>query len=175
MLYYKLIFYKKSISVMNYSNYFYFKNINSKLIILLSVLGLLPFIFGLIDLLLNKDNLFFVINLPKYYGSIILTFLGAVYWGIILNDSHKHLISDKVKTYIICWSIVPSLWSNLILIFNHNITIIVLAICYIIVQFVDEFVIKYFKIPIWYLFLRRLLTIIVILILLFSYFLVMNF
>ena len=155
-------------------NYFYFKNINSKLIIVLSVLGLLPFIFGLIDLLLNRDNLFFVINLPKYYGSIILTFLGAVYWGIILYDNHKNLIPDKVKTCIICWSIIPSLWSSLILIFNHNITIIVLAICYIIVQFVDEFVIKYFKFPIWYLFLRRLLTTIVILILLFSYFLVMD-
>ena len=159
---------------MNFLNYFYFQNRNSKLIILLSILGLLPFFFGLIDLFLNKDNLFFVINLPKYYGSIILTFLGAVYWGIILNDSHKNLIPDKVKTYIICWSIIPSLWSSLILIFNHDITIIILAICYIIVQFVDEFIIKYFKFPIWYLFLRRLLTIIVILILTFSYFLVMN-
>ena len=159
---------------MNFLNYFYFQNRNSKLIILLSIFGLLPFFFGLIDLLLNKNNLFFVINLPKYYGSIILTFLGAIYWGIILNDSNKNLIPDKVKTYIICWSIIPSLWSSLILIYNHNITIIVLAICYIIVQFVDEFVIKYFKFPIWYLFLRRLLTIIVILILLFSYFLVMN-
>ena len=159
---------------MNFLNYFYFQNRNSKLIILLSILGLLPFFFGLIDLLLNKNNLFFVINLPKYYGSIILTFLGAVYWGIILNDSHKNLIPDKVKTYIICWSIIPSLWSSLILIFNHNITIIILAICYIIVQFFDEFVIKYFKFPIWYLFLRRLLTIVVILILIFSYFLVMN-
>ena len=159
---------------MNFLNYFYFQNRNSKLIVLLSILGLLPFFFGLIDLLLNKNNLFFVINLPKYYGSIILTFLGAIYWGIILNDSHKNLIPDKVKTYIICWSIIPSLWSSLILIYNHNITIIVLAICYIIVQFVDEFVIKYFKFPIWYLFLRRLLTIIVILILLFSYFLVKN-
>ena len=159
---------------MNYSNYFYFKNINSKLIILLSVLGLLPFIFGLIDLLLNKNNLFFVINLPKYYGSIILTFLGAVYWGIIINDTHKNLISDKVKTYIICWSIIPSLWSGLILIFSHDISIIILALCYMIVQFVDELIIKYFKFPIWYLFLRRSLTIIVILILIFSYFLVKN-
>lgn len=159
---------------MNFSNYFYCKNRNTKLIIILSILGLFPFLFGLIDILFNKDNLFFVINLPKYYGSIILTFLGAVYWGIILNDSHKNLIPDKVKTYIICWSIIPSLWSSLILIFNHNITIIVLAICYSIVQFVDEFVIKYFKFPIWYLFLRRSLTIIVILILLFSYFLVIN-
>ena len=155
---------------MNFLNYFYFKNRNSKLIILLSILGLLPFIFGLMDLLLNRDNLFFVINLPKYYGSIILTFLGAVYWGIILNDSNKNLITEKVKTFIICWSIIPSLWSGLILIFSHNITIIILALCFIIVQFVDEFIIKYFKFPIWYLFLRRLLTIVVIFILIFTYF-----
>ena len=159
---------------MGLSNQFYFKNLNSKLIIILSILGLLPFFFGLIDLLLNKDNLFFIINLPKYYGSVILTFLGAVYWGIILNDNHKNLIPEKVKIYIICWSILPSLWSCLILIFNSNITIVILAACYIVVQFVDEFVIKYFKFPNWYLFLRRLLTIIVILILTFSYFLVIN-
>ena len=159
---------------MNFLNYFYFQNRNSKIIILLSILGLLPFLFGLIDLLLNKDNLFFVINLPKYYGSIILTFLGAVYWGIILNDSHKNLITEKVKIYLIYWSIIPSLWSGLILIFSYNITIIILALCFIIVQFVDEFFIKYFRFPMWYLLLRRLLTIVVVFILIFAYFLVRN-
>ena len=154
---------------MKFSNFFHLKNHNSKLIFLISILGLLPFFFGLIDLLLNKDSLFFIINLPKYYGSIILTFLGAVYWGIILNDSHKSLISEKIKTYIICWSIIPSLWSGLILIFNHNITIIILALCFMVVQFVDEHIIKYFKFPIWYLFLRRSLTIVVIFILILTY------
>ena len=157
---------------MNFLNYFYYKNRNSKLIILFSILGLLPFFFGLIDLLLNKDNLFFVINLPKYYGSVILTFLGAVYWGIILNDINKNLIPEKIKTLIICWSIIPSLWSGLILIFNHNITIIILALCFVVVQIVDEFIIKYLKFPIWYLFLRRSLTISVISILIFSFFLI---
>ena len=159
---------------MNFSNYFYFKNFESKLIILLSILGLLPFFFGLIDLLLNKDDLFFVINLPKYYGSIILTFLGAVYWGIILKDNNNDLISKKIKGYIICWSVIPSLWGGLILIFDHDITIILLALCFIIVQFADELIIKYFKFPIWYLFLRRSLTMIVIFILIFSYFLIMK-
>ena len=157
---------------MSFINNIYFKNLNSKLIILLSILGLLPFLFGLIDLLLNKDNLFFVILLPKYYGSIILTFLGAVYWGIVLNDSNKNLMTEKVKTFIICWSIIPSLWSGLILIFNHNITIIILALCFVVVQIVDEFIIKYLKFPIWYLFLRRSLTTSVISILIFSYFVV---
>ena len=156
----------------DYLNFFRFKNYNSKLIFLLSILGLLPFFFGLIDLLLNKDSLFFIVNLPKYYGSIILTFLGAVYWGIILYDSRKDLISENVKIYITCWSIIPSLWSGLILIFNHNITIIILALCFMVVQLVDELTIEYFKFPKWYLFLRRLLTIVVIFILIFNFFLI---
>ena len=88
--------------------------------------------------------------------------------------SNKNLISEKVKAYITCWSIIPSLWSALILIFSHNITIIILALCFLIVQFVDEFIIKYLKFPIWYLFLRRSLSIVVIFILIFSYFLVIN-
>ena len=159
---------------MIFSKIFIVKNLNSKLIILFSILGLLPFFFGLIDLLLNKDNLFFVINLPKYYGSIILTFLGAVYWGIILNDSRKNLITEKVKTLLICWSIIPSLCSVLILIFSNNITIIILALCFIIVQIIDEFIIKYFTFPVWYLSLRRLLTLIVVFILICSYFFVRN-
>ncbi len=157
---------------MNVLNLFNSKDFNTKLIIILSVLGFLPFIFGLIDLLLNKDNLYFVINLPKYYGSIILTFLGAVYWGIVLNDYHTKLISEKIKTFIICWSMLPSICSISVLMFSYNITIIILALCFIIVQLVDEFIIKYFKIPIWYLFLRRSLTIVVTITLIFSYFLV---
>ena len=50
-------------------------NKSEKLFILIGVLGLLPFIIGFLDLYINKSNLFFVVNLPKYYGSIILTFL----------------------------------------------------------------------------------------------------
>ena len=124
--------------------------------------------------MLFQLRLFFIINLPKYYGSIILAFLGAVYWGIILNDSHKNLISEKIKTYIICWSIIPSMSSGLILIFSHHITIIILAFCFMIVQIVDEYIINFFKFPIWYLYLRRSLTIIVMIILIFTYFLVRN-
>jgi len=159
---------------MKFLKYFYSKNLTSKLIIILGFLGLLPFIFGLIDIWINKENLFFFINLTKYYGSIILTFLGAVYWGIIINDNFKNLLCNKIKTYIILWSIVPSFCAILILIFNHNITIIILALCFIFVQIVDELVIKYFKFPVWYLLLRRMLTIVVVFILLFTYLLIRN-
>ena len=58
---------------------------SEKLFIFLGFLGLFPFIIGLFDLLTDKSNLFFVVNLPKYYGSIIFALLGAIYWGAMLN------------------------------------------------------------------------------------------
>ena len=94
---------------------------------------------------------------------------------IAVSNNNKDLISKKIKAYIICWSVIPSLWSGLILIFDHDITIIFLALCFIIVQLADELIIKYFKFPLWYLFLRRSLTIIVIFTLIFSYFLIRKF
>ena len=159
---------------MKFLKYFYLQKLSSKLVVFFGFLGLLPFIFGLIDIWINKDNLFFLINLPKYYGSIILTFLGAVYWGIVIYDTSKNLLFDKVKLYVLFWSIIPSFWALLILIFNNDVSILILAFCFIFVQIVDELIIKYFKFPVWYLLLRRILTIIVVLILLSSYLLVRN-
>ena len=74
---------------------------SEKLFILIGTLGLLPFIFGFFDLMVNKNNLFLDVNLPKYYGSIILTFLGAIYWGAILNLFTQRVIVEQVKFIII--------------------------------------------------------------------------
>ena len=72
-----------------------------KIMILIGILGLLPFVFGLVDLWINKNELIFKINLPKYYGAIILTFLGSKYWGIILNLNNIKKISNQLKVKII--------------------------------------------------------------------------
>ena len=58
-------------------------------LIIIGFLGLTPFIFGLIDLIINKSNYFFLINIPKVYGIIIFTFLGGIYWGMILNPTNS--------------------------------------------------------------------------------------
>ena len=159
---------------MNFFKNFNLIDKNKILVILISFLGLLPFIFGLIDLLVNEENLFFLINIPKYYGAIILTFLGAVYWGIVLNDNDVNHLSSTIKTYIICWSVIPSIFAITTLILTNDLSILILAFLFIFVQIIDEFMIKYLKFPFWYLMLRRLLTIIVVIILIFSYFLVIQ-
>ena len=145
-------------------------NINEKLFILIGLLGLFPFIIGLLDLLINKNNLFFVVNLPKYYGSIILTFLGAIYWGTILNLSSKSLIPEQFKCFIVIWSVTPSILAITILCMKSNFSFLALSISFLLCQLVDEICNKYLSFPSWYLYLRRILTLIVVLVLICSYF-----
>ena len=145
-------------------------NKNEKLFILISILGLLPFFIGLIDLLINKNNLFFLINLPKYYGSIIFTFLGAIYWGIILNLSPKSFVPEKIKFFIIIWSVLPSIIGITVLSIKNNFSLLMLSLGFLLCQLVDEIFNKYLSFPNWYLPLRRILTLIVVIVLIYSYF-----
>ena len=145
---------------------------SEKLFIFLGLLGLFPFFIGLLDLLINKNNLFFVVHLPKYYGSIILTFLGAIYWGSMLNRNPKSLIPEQIKYFIIIWSILPSIFSIIILSIKSNISLLILFMSFLLCQLVDEICNKYLLFPKWYLPFRRILTLIVVIVLLCSYFII---
>ena len=145
---------------------------SEKLFILISILGLFPFIIGLLDLLINKNNLFFFVNLPKYYGSIIFTFLGAIYWGAMLNLTPKNFIPEKVKIFIIIWSVLPSILGITVLSTNSNLSLLMLSMGFFLCQLVDEIFNKYLSFPNWYLLLRRILTLIVVIVLICSYFII---
>ena len=147
-------------------------NKSEKLFILISILGLFPFIIGLFDLLINKNNLFFLVNLPKYYGSIIFTFLGAIYWGAMLNLTPKNLIPEKIKFFIIIWSVFPSMLGIIVLSINNNLSLLMLSMGFFLCQIIDEIFNKYLSFPNWYLPLRRILTIIVLIVLICSYFII---
>ena len=147
-------------------------NKSEKLFIFIGLLGLFPFFIGLLDLLINKNNLFFVVHLPKYYGSIILTFLGAIYWGSMLNTNPKSLIPEQIKYFIIIWSILPSIFSIIILSINSNISLLILLMSFLLCQLIDEICNKYLLFPKWYLPFRRILTLIVVIVLICSYFII---
>ena len=145
-------------------------NNSEKLFILISIFGLLPFIIGLLDLLINKNDLFFLVNLPKYYGSIIFAFLGAIYWGAMLNLPPQTLIPEKMKFFIVIWSVVPSIMGITVLSIKSNFSLLMLSLGFLLCQLVDEIFNKYLSFPNWYLPLRRILTLIVVIVLISSYF-----
>ena len=144
-------------------------NKSEKLFIFIGLLGLFPFFIGLLDLLINKDNLFFVVHLPKYYGSIILTILGAIYWGSILNLARKSLVPEQIKFMIIIWSVTPSILAITILTMKSNFSLLLLSMSFLLCQLVDEICYKFLLFPSWYLPLRRTLTLFVVFILIYSY------
>ena len=145
---------------------------SEKLFILISILGLFPFVIGLLDLLINKNNLFLLVNLPKYYGSIIFTFLGAIYWGAMLNLTPKNFIPEKIKLFIIIWSVIPSILGIIVLSINSSYSLLILSMGFFLCQLVDEIFDKYLSFPNWYLPLRRILTLIVVIVLICSYFII---
>ena len=145
---------------------------SEKLFIIISILGLLPFTIGLLDLLINKNDLFFLVNLPKYYGSIIFAFLGAIYWGAMLNLPPQTLIPEKMKFFIVMWSVVPSIMGITVLSIKSNFSLLMLSLGFLLCQLVDEIFNKYLSFPNWYLPLRRILTLIVVIVLICSYFII---
>ena len=120
-----------------------------KIMILIGVLGLFPFIFGLVDLWVNKNELLFKINLPKCYGVIILTFLGSKYWGIILNLHGKNKLSNQLEVNIIIWSILPSILGIIVLSIQNSFSIIILAFGFILCQIIYETLYNRINLPYW--------------------------
>jgi len=150
-------------------NIYHSINYHEKIMILISFMGMIPFIIGLLDLWFNQENLIFSINFVKYYGVIILTFLGSVYWGIILNQNKTITFSNQFKILIIIWSITPAFGGTLILLIDKDISLIILSIGYLICQIIDEIYNKFLFFPNWYILLRRLLSFTVITILVSCY------
>ena len=150
-------------------NIYHSINYHEKIMILISFMGMIPFIIGLLDLWFNQENLIFSINFVKYYGVIILTFLGSIYWGIILNQNKTIIFSNQFKILIIIWSITPAFGGTLILLIDKDISLIILSIGYLICQIIDEIYNKFLFFPNWYILLRRLLSFTVITILVSCY------
>ena len=150
-------------------NIYHSINYHEKIMILISFMGMIPFIIGLLDLWFNQENLIFSINFVKYYGVIILTFLGSIYWGIILNHNKTITFSNQFKILIIIWSITPAFGGTLILLIDKDISLIILSIGYLICQIIDEIYNKFLFFPNWYILLRRLLSLTVITILVSCY------
>jgi hypothetical protein len=66
---------------------------------------------GLIHLLIKqlaplKDYSLIAVSLGNIYAAIILSFLGAIHWGLALDRSQS---ADKTGPLLL-WSVIPALW-----------------------------------------------------------------
>ena len=86
------------------------------------------------------------------YGAIILSFLGAVHWGLAMQDDRS--------PYWYVWSITPALMGFAsLLIFDANLRLLALMPLFVLTWSVDRQAASHGLIPDWYMRLRTILTI----------------
>tara|TARA_Y100001970_G_C13937994_1_gene701669 strand:+ start:251 stop:688 length:438 start_codon:yes stop_codon:yes gene_type:complete len=107
---------------------------------LFSYLGILPFIFIIIDKFLFyqvKEEI--SINFSIYYTLFILVFIGSINWNL----------DASIKNHIVIYGFLPSLFAVLILIlnlYNIDITFLIISIIFfLILQLITDYIIIYSK------------------------------
>ncbi len=85
------------------------------------------------------------------YGAVILSFLGAVHWGLAMQGDRSH--------YWYVWSITPALFGFAsLLLFDVEMRVVALIPLFALTWLVDGQAAKYGLIPNWYMRLRSTLT-----------------
>lgn len=129
---------------------------------ILSVLSIIPFSICSLSVWFLRDpwQSFAFLNLLNY-SVIVLSFLGAVQWGISLSRNHNKL-SDQWHWYV--WSVIPALvcWLVLMGITNYMVVILIFMLGFTISYFVDSYSVRMGRIPQWYGTVRKILTSIVL-------------
>lgn len=88
------------------------------------------------------------------YGAIILSFVGAIHWGIALEYSG----GDALQWRMMGWSVVPALFAWATLWLNPQLAVLLLLLGFATQGGVDVRTQAVGRIPAWYLRLRLLLT-----------------
>ena len=117
--------------------------------------GLIPFV--LITLAVwteASDTGFWMLALVSY-GAVILSFVGAIHWGIAMTS---HELTPRVAHRRFVWSVVPSLlgWVATLLAPSWGIALLITG--FVLHYWQDHLLQSYLTLPHWYLPLRRRLS-----------------
>ena len=103
-----------------------------------------------------------VFDILVHYAAVILSFVGAVYWGLALCNFNNRSKSEKQMWIMFGWSVIPALiaWIATQMVLSAALLVLILG-------FVSAFIFdlwseKRREIPFWYLRLRKILTLVVV-------------
>ncbi|MGD1878131.1 MAG: DUF3429 domain-containing protein [Kiloniellaceae bacterium] len=130
----------------------------------LGLAGLLPFLACAAAAWAAGDRAYVIIvNLQMAYGAVILSFLGAVHWGLALAQN------DAGNWRRLGLSVLPALAGWLALMIPNALGLLLLAVGFVGVFFADRRSVAAGRAPAWYKALRKPLTLVVVLCLAASY------
>ena len=125
---------------------------------LLGYLGLLPFIIPTVFLFYDHHHFMVWRNLLISYAAVILSFLGAVYWGVAMIVRE---MSIKKRNVMLSWSVIPSIVAWISLLIPQVYGLIMMSVFFVISFFMDIQLMKSEAKPAWYIPLRFQLTVVV--------------
>lgn len=130
-------------------------NAPAPLLHLLGYAGLIPFIFfGVAAWFGSTHWQAFSLHALGVYGAVILSFLGAVHWGLFLLDRSHRVLGQPAPI----WAVIPSVaaWAALLLPTVPGLTVLLLL--FALVLWIDRDSLRRFRLPPGYIQLRGYLT-----------------
>jgi hypothetical protein len=126
--------------------------------LVLGLAGLIPFVAGTLGAWLAPGNAFILIlNLQMAYAAIILSFMGAIHWGLAMAQD------DAGNWRRLGLSVVPALAGWVALMVPNGLGLLLLGLGFAGVFFADLRSIAGGRAPAWYRALRKPLTTVVLL------------
>ena len=132
---------------------------NEKTAKILGYAGLIPFITISIGCWISLPYLSDAIQLLINYAAIILSFMGAIYWGVAIANINASADVQSNKHFIV--SIIFALTAWLSLLLPEVLALVILQVGFIVLIVYDLKVVKLQGLPDWYMRMRKRLTIIV--------------
>jgi len=129
--------------------------------LVLSLLGLLPFLAGSAGAwAAGSPAYIIVINMTMAYGAVVLSFLGAVHWGLAMAQD------DAARWRRLGFPVMPALTGWLALIVPNPLGLVLLILGFAAVFFAE---LRSPRLPPWYKALRKPLTLVTLFCLAASY------
>jgi hypothetical protein len=117
--------------------------------------GLLPFLVALSAIAMDPVHGVVWLALQQAYGAVILSFVGALHWGIAMTSVQ---LSDSQRTRAYLWSVVPALLAWPALMVTGLLASGLLVVGFTLHYFQDSRLVTKVELPAWYLPLRGRLT-----------------
>ena len=121
----------------------------------LGLLGVFPFLLIIILSVIDNNNLSFFVNFVVFYLFLIISFIGAIYWGIAISLKKKN-------SKLVIFSVLPSILVSVVYILKIPVTIKIFMGIFFLnsIYFYEKNYCKSY-LPNWYLRLRKNLNILV--------------
>jgi hypothetical protein len=125
--------------------------------------GLIPFIVAtLLIWILPDTERFLVFDILIHYAAVILSFIGAIHWGVVMVTFSAEQSNLREAWYRLGWSVTPALVAWLATQMVLSAALVTLIAGFFATFFYDLWSLKKNWIPIWYILLRKYLTLVVL-------------